>query len=479
MSSINSSIRVRFAPSPTGLMHLGNVRSALMNYLFAKAHQGTFIVRIEDTDAQRNFDPRATAILQNLEWLGLTYTEGPGKEGAYGPYYQSERTAIYQQYLQQLIESKKVYRCFCTPEELEIKRERQLALKKAPRYDRTCAQLDTTTLTQRLATHTPFVWRFSVDPTAQATFTDMARGPMTHDLAHFSDFPLTRADGSFTFIFANCIDDIAMKISHVLRGHEHLSNTVHQVLLYQAFNASLPFFWHLPLLFGANGKKLSKRDFGFSLNDLIDAGYLPQALVNYLGIIGASFAEEIMPLDELAKAYPFAQVPASSTIKYDVEKLRWVNHKWIAKLSLQELASYAIPFIAKKYPAIETLSSEQQLLLISLGKEEYMTLHDVMTVADIYFTKPLLHYTQLQQVAGEAPIDAILALLYKASAYVHEPATFNQVVKENAAAEKLPLKSIWPVARLLLTGMAQGYHIGDLIKLLGSQEAKERLTQVQ
>ncbi|MCL4380573.1 glutamate--tRNA ligase [Candidatus Dependentiae bacterium] len=477
MSTVQTAVRVRFAPSPTGLMHLGNVRSALMNYLFAKAHNGTFIVRIEDTDANRNFDPRATAILDNISWLGLDYQEGPGKEGAYGPYYQSERTAIYQEYLDKLITNGAVYRCFCTPEELEIKRERQIALKKAPRYDRTCATLDAATIAQRLATHSAFIWRFAVDPQAQATFIDMARGAMTHELAHFSDFPLTRADGSFTFIFANCVDDIAMRITHVLRGHEHLSNTVHQILLYQAFNATIPVFWHLPLLFGANGKKLSKRDFGFSLNDLIEAGFLPQALTNYLAIIGASFTQEIMSLEELAAAYPFTQVPASSTIKYDVEKLRWVNHKWISRLTVAQLAEYAIPFIAKKYPAITMLSPEQQELLLMLGKSEYSTLHDIMQVADLYYTEPVVAYEQVTQAAGAAPADAVLGLLYTATATIADPAAFIERVKQEATALQIPLKSVWPVARLLLTGSTQGYHVGDLLTLLGADKARSRITK--
>lgn len=474
MVKTDSPIRVRFAPSPTGLMHLGNVRSALMNYLFARAKGGTFIVRIEDTDAQRNFDVGATGILENLAWLGLTHDEGPGIGGKYGPYYQSERSEIYKEYLNQLIEKKSVYRCFCSPEELEIKRERQIALKKAPRYDRTCAHLKPVEIEQKLATKTPFVWRFAIKQ-EKTSFVDMARGTMDFDLAHFSDFPLTRADGSFTFIFANCVDDIAMEISHVFRGHEHLSNTVHQMLLYEAFGAKIPVFWHLPLLFGANGKKLSKRDFGFSLNDLIQAGFTAPALTNYLGIIGASFANEIMSLEQLAKNYPFDSVPTSSTIKYDVEKLRWVNSQWLKKLTLQELTTLAVPFIAQKYPQILQLTSQQQELLIGLGKGEYNTLADIVTIADVVFSEPIVSYEALKQAAGDAPVDAILALLYRATEHLETAQTFTDYLKKEAVAHGIPGKSLWPVIRILLTGAPHGYHVGDLVTLLGKEKVNERI----
>ena len=301
-------VRVRFAPSPTGFMHLGNVRAALVNYLFARQKNGTFILRIEDTDQQRNVDPEGRQIIADLNWLNLTYQEGPLVGGPYAPYYQSERTPLYQEHLELLKKQARVYRCFCTAEELEKKRQRQLALKMPPRYDRACLKLSAQEIEKNLAEHKPFIWRFKLsDQIIQVT--DLARGTITYDLKHFSDFPLTRQDGSFTFIFANFVDDLTMKISHIFRGEDHLSNTGVQAALYEAFSAPLPLFWHLPIMSNAEGKKLSKRDFGFSLNDLRTAGFLPEAIDNYLAIIGGgTFTQEIMSLEELAKNLDFSKM---------------------------------------------------------------------------------------------------------------------------------------------------------------------------
>ena len=336
----NSIVRVRFAPAPTGMMHLGNIRSALINALYAKRYNGTFVLRIEDTDTDRNYDPNAVEITCDLEWLGLTFNEGPGKGGPHAPYFQSQRTALYQEKLQLLINSGHVYRCFCSEEELEQRRERQRALKLPPRYDRTCLGLDAATIEKYLAENIPFIWRFKLDHDQSITITDLAHKEVTFELKHFSDFPLTRQDGSVTFMFANCVDDIDMEITHVFRGEEHLSNTAGQAALYGAFQKPLPTYWHLPLLCNANGKKLSKRDFGFSLRDLKNEGFTPEAILNYLAIIGGSYQEEIMSFDELANTIDLAHPAKTGSITYDVEKFRWVNRKWIERYTPEELYSY-------------------------------------------------------------------------------------------------------------------------------------------
>lgn len=204
-------VRVRFAPSPTGFMHLGNVRAAVINYLFAKQNNGSFILRIEDTDSERNVDPQGQQILSDLAWLTLQFDEGPLVQGPYKPYYQSERSHLYKEYLEELVKNGKIYRCFCTTEELERKRQRQIASKMPPRYDRTCSKLSQEAVTEKLSAHTPFIWRFKLAE-GTVTISDLARGSVTFDFKHFSDFPLTRADGSFTFIFANFVDDLTMKI---------------------------------------------------------------------------------------------------------------------------------------------------------------------------------------------------------------------------------------------------------------------------
>src|SRR3972149_8803029 len=214
-------VRVRFAPSPTGLMHLGNIRSALLNFLFARQKNGIFILRIEDTDSQRNFDPGGKQIFSDLKWLNIDYDEGPEKDGSYGPYFQSQRTNIYQEKLEELHKKNYVYRCFCTVEELEKKRKRQIALKQPPRYDRTCLALSEKEINENIGSKKSYIWRMKINQSENISVDDMARGIIKFDLQNFSDFALTRTDGSFTFIFANCIDDILMRITHVFRGEDH------------------------------------------------------------------------------------------------------------------------------------------------------------------------------------------------------------------------------------------------------------------
>ncbi len=301
-------VRVRFAPAPTGMMHLGNIRTALLNFLFAKQKKGTFILRLEDTDPDRNYDPNGIQIINDLKWLGINYNEGPNIGGPFAPYQQSKRTEIYQIKLDYLIKTNSIYHCFCTSDELLKKRERQKALKLPPRYDRTCAKLSNTQIEASLSQGKQFIWRFSIPQTGTLTIQELARNSMTFDLKNFSDFPVTRSDGTFTFIFANAVDDAAMEITYVLRGEDHLSNTVHQVLIMKALQAPEPIYWHLPILCNVNGKKLSKRDFGFALYDLKHGGFLPEAINNYLAILGGSFKDEVMRMSELIETMNFNHI---------------------------------------------------------------------------------------------------------------------------------------------------------------------------
>lgn len=470
-----SSIRVRFAPSPTGMMHLGSVRVALLNYLFAQHHHGSFIIRLEDTDQQRDVDPRGVKILEDLRWLGLTHDEGPDCGGPYAPYIQSERSEIYKQKLHELIATKQVYRCFCSQEELEKKRERQIALKLPPRYDRTCANLSETEINERLSRNEPFIWRFKLDQTKKITITDMSHGTMSFDMAHFTDFALTRQDGTFTFIFANFVDDLTMKMSHVIRGEDHLSNTASQAALYDACGATLPIFWHLPIICNAEGKKLSKRDFGFSLRDLVAAGFLPEAICNYLGILGASFKEEIMSLEELAQAYPFDHVSTTGHIKYDVEKLRWVNHKWINRLTTAEVATRALPFLIATYPAATDLERATLERLISHVQTDLITLADCANVLGFYFERPVKPTVEeLATLAGEH-LEALRTLVTQHDTLLADPVAFAQSIKQSATEQKIPLKVVFSSLRRALQGTTHGLALHDLIAILGEKEARARL----
>lgn len=468
-------VRVRFAPSPTGMMHLGNVRTALMNYLFAKQKKGTFIIRIEDTDFERNFDPEAKQILADLAWLGLEYTEGPVKGGPHAPYFQSQRTSLYQSKLKEFEEKKLIYRCFCSSEELERKRQRQLALKQPPRYDRACLRLSDDDVAQMLAGGQPFIWRFKLNQDESVSVTDICHGTIHFDMKSFSDIPLTRQDGTFTFMFANFVDDVAMEITHVIRGEDHLSNTAGQVAMYQACNVPVPVFWHLPILCNTEGKKLSKRDFGFSLNDLRNAGFLPEAVDNYLAIIGASFEEEIMNLDELATTFNFEHLNPTSQIKYDVEKLKWLNHKWISRCEIKRLIELCKPVLAATYPTIQDFPQITLQKLIEMIRTDLVTINDVVDALGFYFKAPQLNNQTITDISS-SDLSAIHMLIKKHLDEISNPENFMLHLKKDAQENKIPNKSLFIGLRIALMGKSHGPSIHDIIVMLGTDETKKRLS---
>ena len=469
----NQSIRVRFAPSPTGSMHLGNVQSALLNYLFALQKKGTFILRIEDTDQQRNVDPQAAGILNDLAWLNVSYNEGPVHGGPYGPYFQSQRSAIYMQALTTLQGKDLIYPCFCSSEELEKKRQRQLALKQPPRYDRACLLFSSAQVQENFKQEIPFIWRFKLDHEKKVSFYDLAHKTMHFELKHFSDVPLTRQDGSFTFLFANFVDDVAMKITHVFRGEDHLTNTASQIALYEAFQEPVPVFWHLPILANLQGKKLSKRDFGFSLKDLKDDGFLPEAILNYLGIIGRSVANELLSIQELIDSYPFDHVSSTGQIKYDVEKLRWINHHWIMKYDLDTLTELCRPFIIEAHPLLGQLSHDELKKLIAPLKEELVTLKQSAVALAFIVQQP----TPDKNLLEKYHLSTYKVLLKPALNNV-ESQTAQQIVDELKALSKehsLSNKDIFCLIRIALTGKDQGPSVLDLLAMLPPKEVAVRL----
>lgn len=470
----NGTVRVRFAPAPTGMMHLGNIRTALMNALYAQRHDGTFVLRIEDTDADRNYDPKAVQIAEDLAWLGLQYQEGPLVGGPHAPYFQSERTTLYRTKLAELENKGSIYRCFCTEEELERKRERQRALKLPPRYDRTCAHKTASDVQLLLDARTPFVWRLKIDQSRTVTIHDLARKSVTFDMQHFSDFPLTRQDGSFTFLFANCVDDIDMQITHVFRGEEHLSNTACQTALYDAFGKTLPVFWHMPLLCNNNGKKLSKRDFGFSLKDLREAGFLPQAILNYLAIIGSSYEQEIMNFKGLAQTIALDNTHATGKITYDVDKFHWVNRKWIEKLTPTELTHACMPLLHRHFPQAHEHSAALETALHTV-KPEMNTLADAVGLLDYFFNEPADVQKKALECMTEAELKAAAAALQSHVDILSKPDQITDILKKAAAEAKVPLKHLYWFIRLAITGRNTGASMHELVAIVSSEVATNRV----
>ena len=469
-------IRVRFAPSPTGFMHIGNVRAALMNYLFAHQKDGTFVLRIEDTDQNRNVDEAGLNILTTLKWLSLKYNEGPVVGGNFGPYLQSERTDKYKKHLDDLINNQLIYRCFCTEEQLEAKRKAQIESGQPPRYDGTCRNLSDDKIKEKIKAGLSFVWRFKLNKDAIYEINTLERGVVKFEMKNFSDFILVRSDGSFTFLFTNFVDDYLMQITHVIRGEDHLTNTAMQAALFNAFAFPLPQFWHLPIICGADGKKLSKRDFGFGVQDLREEGFLPQAILNYLAMIGTSFKEEIQSLGELTKSYDFEKVSSTGGIKFDMEKLRWINHKWIERLSANKLSEYVKPFLHDQIPASIELDDKKLEFILEKVKTDLKTLKDIGSVISFYFEDPKVDIKKIEEKFGKDKADIALKIIKDNSDIYNKTDQFLDILKKESKERGLKIREIFGTLRYLLTGTFNGISMHDLFEVLPDNVIGDRLS---
>ena len=341
-------MRVRFAPSPTGHLHVGNARTALFNWLMARGAGGTFILRIEDTDTERSTRESETAILEDLRWLGLGWDEGPDAEGPHGPYRQSERLETYRSHSDRLVAEGKAYRCFCSAEQLEADRKAALAAGLPPKYSGHCRTLSTDAVLARMAQGERPVIRFKVPVDRDVTFVDLVRGPVTFHTSVIGDPVLVRSDGNPAYNFAVVVDDALMDVTHVVRGEDHISNTPRQVLLYEALGFTPPQFAHLSLVMGPDHTPLSKRHGATSVAEFRAKGILPEALVNYLALIGWSPGgdDELLPIDELARRFSIEAVGHSAGI-FDVEKLAWANRHYLRAADPGRIVELALPYLQR------------------------------------------------------------------------------------------------------------------------------------
>jgi glutamyl-tRNA synthetase len=345
---IDKPVRVRFAPSPTGHPHIGGVRSALFNWLYARHCGGTFILRIEDTDVARTVPGSIDSICNGLHWLGLQWDEGPQVGGKYGPYVQSERLPLYHKIAKQLVEQGDAYYCFCTPQRLEAMRAAQTAAKRDPGYDRTCRTLSRAECEARIAAGEKAVVRFKSPGTGKTEFIDLIRGKLTFDNSTLDDFVLLKSDGYPTYHLANVIDDHAMEISHIMRAEEWLPSVPRHVLLYHALGYEVPLMAHLPDVLGTDRSKLSKRHGAVGIMEYYDIGYLPDALVNFLSLLGWSLdgKTEIMKREDIVKSFSIERVSATAAI-FDKNKLDWMNGVYIRALTLDRFFAAAEPYLMK------------------------------------------------------------------------------------------------------------------------------------
>jgi len=344
------SVRVRFAPSPTGYLHMGGARTALFNWLFAKHEGGKFILRIEDTDAARSTRELENALLEDLLWLGLEWDEGPDRDGGYGPYRQSERMEIYSRYARELVESGKAFPCFCTDEELEEKKRKMLEAGRPPHYDGTCRNLSPEEIEKKRKEGRPESIRFRVDEGVSKKLTDLIRGEVNFPAGMVGDFVIMRSNGLPTYNFAATIDDALMKVTHVIRGEEHLSNTLRQIMLYEALGFDMPAFAHIPLILAHDRTKLSKRHGAPNIREFRSLGYPKEGVVNYLAFLGWSpqGEGEIYKLEELVKLFRLEDVSKSPSI-FDEMKLDWVCAQHIRAGGSSKYFEDALPFFPDRF----------------------------------------------------------------------------------------------------------------------------------
>ena len=384
-------VRVRYAPSPTGTPHVGNIRTALFNWLFARHHGGTFIVRIEDTDQERRVEGAEEEILDSLRWLGLDWDEGPDTpDGPFGPYVQSHRVALYQDAARRLVEADAAYYCYCSSERLDALREAQTKRKAPTGYDRRCRNLSVGEHAEAEAAGVTPVVRFKTPLTGRTTFEDTVRGAVTWENRLIDDFILLKSDGFPTYHLANVVDDEGMRISHVFRADEWLASTPRHVLLYDAFGWTPPIFAHMPLILGADRSKLSKRHGAVSLLDYAEQGYLPEAMLNFLALLGWSLDDKttVMARDELVRGFTLDRVVASPAV-FDSDKLAWINGVYIRDMPPDEFSERALPFLTAglppevRRPLDWTFTRE----VCALVQDRARTLHEATELADFFYTR--------------------------------------------------------------------------------------------
>ncbi len=396
-------VRVRYAPSPTGEPHVGNIRTALFNWLFARHMGGSFIVRIEDTDVARRVDGAIDAILDALRWLGLDWDEGPEVGGDYGPYVQSERLNLYHQAIDWLVDNGHAYYCYCSSERLQEMREKQVSRKEPPGYDRLCRELNEDERVSREAQGTANVVRFKIPLKGETTFNDMIKGEVTFANQNMDDFVILKSDGYPTYHLANVVDDNRMEISHVMRADEWVSSTPKHVLLYKALGYEIPVFVHLPIILGPDRSKLSKRHGVVSVLHYRDEGFLPEAVLNFLSLLGWSFDDhtEIFSLNELINHFSLERIGNAGAI-FDQEKLTWMNGMYIRQMSSDALVGQIIKLLDDALPSeiARPLSEEYVSIIVPLVQERLKTMNDVTEMTEFFFLENLEYPAELLIQSG-------------------------------------------------------------------------------
>lgn len=479
-----SKVRVRYAPSPTGDPHIGNIRVALFNWLFARKNNGVFIIRIEDTDLKRKMPQSVERILESLKWLGLDYDEGP--------YFQSERLDIYKKYVEELLANGDAYYCFCTPEELEQEKEKQVKAKQPPMYSRKCRDLSKKEIAEKLKNKTPYIVRLKIPLDEKIKFKDLVKGEVEFDLKTIDDQVLLKSDGYPTYHLASVIDDHLMKITHVIRGEEWISSAPKHLLLYQKFGWKPPQFSHMPLILGPNREKLSKREGAIPFLQYRELGYLPEALINFMAFLGwnPDTEQEIFSKEELIKEFSLEKIQNTGAI-FDIKKLDWINGLYLRKMNLDELTKGVIPYLIKadfiavqnkKYlikATKEIVDFDYLKKIVFLEKERIKKLTQINEIADFFF-KDVLEYPLKLLAWKKQNKEDIKKNLILAKEKISLIATrdWNKIKLEQVL---MPLAKevgvgdlLWPL-RVCLTGKEGSPNPFEVAEVLGKEKTEKRI----
>lgn len=473
---MEQNIRVRIAPSPTGFLHVGTARTALFNFLFARKYNGKFILRIEDTDLERSQEKYTQNIYDSLKALGLNWDEGPDVGGEYAPYKQSERFELYKKYADKLLDEGAAYLCWCTQEELEAEKEKALIEKEQHLYSGKCKNLTPEQIENYRQEGRKPVIRFKV-PLEHIKFDDLIKGPLDFKKGIIGDFVIMKSNGTPTYNFAVVIDDIKMRISHVIRGEDHISNTPKQILIYKALGYELPEYAHVGMILAPDRTKLSKRHGATAVSDFVEQGYLPEAFVNFLALLGWSPAsgQEIMNLDELIQAFTLDRISPSPAI-FEFDKLNWMNGQYIRNLPVPEITKRVKPYLRNYDLSVYT---ESQLETMVAAVREPLTKLSEITDAVSYFFNDIINTDpEIVKIIETPESQRVLAKFYEIADsinYENIDEIHNQLTDFRKSINDLKPKQIMWAIRAALTGRTRGADMAAVISLLGMKKVKSRI----
>ncbi|MEE9170482.1 MAG: glutamate--tRNA ligase [bacterium] len=465
-----SQVRVRFAPSPTGYLHVGNARTAVLNWLFAKHTHGKFVLRIEDTDLERSTEEFHLELLKDLDWLGLDWDEGPDKGGEFGPYRQSERLQVYREHAQRLMDEGHAFRCYCSAEEIKTKSDEAIRLGKSTNYDGTCYDLTADRIQNFENEGRKQAIRFRV-PEGVISFRDVVHDEVAFDSESISDFVILRADGIATYNFAAAIDDSLMKISHVVRGEDHLSNTPKQMLIYNALGLPLPAFVHIPMILGKDRSKLSKRHGDNQVRQYREKGYLPEAMINFLSLLSWSSptGDELLSVDRLIGEFDLERLSKAAAI-FDTEKFNWMNGWYLRNAEFDRMVNLSVPILKNAGLDVSDRRFVEKCIEAVISRVDY--LQQLPEQCAIFFSEEVKYENEsaIKSQSSKKIFKQFLCETNNLSGWNAE--VFRETMKAVQKETSIKGKELWMPLRIALTGLEHGPELPVVIEILGLEKSR-------